>query len=137
MNMKLELLAFINSFYTLMSKFSGYARDIFLAYYIGAGIYADIFFMALRIPVAFKILLSEETFNAAYIPIFNKISASTHIKNKYFFSHQLIVGTLLILTPIVVLIEIFMPNIITLFSKNIQDPKMMSLFIKIKQKRAV
>ena len=89
--------------------------------------------MALKIPVAFKTLLSEETFNAAYIPIFNKISASTHIKNKYFFSHQLIVGTILILTPIVVLIEIFMPNIITLFSKNIQDPEMMSLFIKASQ----
>ena len=42
-------------------------------------------------------------------------------------------GTILILTPIVVLIEIFMPNIITLFSKNIQDPEMMSLFIKASQ----
>ena len=34
MIIKLERLAFVNSFYTLMSKFSGYARDIFLAYYI-------------------------------------------------------------------------------------------------------
>lgn len=133
MIIQLERLAFINSFYTLISKFSGYVRDIFLAYYIGAGIYADIFFMALRIPVAFKILLSEETFNAAYIPIFNKISTSTHIKNKFFFSHQLIVGTLLILTPMVVLIEIYMPNIVTLFSKNIQDPEMLTLFIRASQ----
>ena len=60
MIIKLERLAFINSFYTLMSKFSGYARDIFLAYYIGAGIYADIFFMALKIPVAFKNLFFQK-----------------------------------------------------------------------------
>jgi len=65
-----------------MSKFSGYARDIFLAYFIGAGIFADIFFMALRIPVAFKIILSEETFNAAYIPIFSKISESSNSEKK-------------------------------------------------------
>jgi len=113
-----------------MSKFSGYARDIFLAYFIGAGIFADIFFMALRIPVAFKIILSEETLNAAYIPIFSKISEGSNSEKKYLFCHQLIIRTLLILTPIVVIIEIFIPNIVTLFSKNSQDPEMLTLFIK-------
>ena len=131
--MKLERLAFIQSSYTLGSKFSGYARDIFLAYFIGAGIFADIFFMAMRLPVAFKILLSEETFNAAYIPIFSKISEDNQGAKKYFFSHQLMVGSLLILTPIVVLIEIYMPEIVPLFSKNIQDPEMLTLFIKSSQ----
>ena len=128
--MKFERLVFIQSFCTLVSKLSGYIRDAFLAYFIGASVIADIFFMALRIPVSFKILLSEETFNAAYIPIFGKISNGSEIEKKYHFSHQLMVGTLLIIIPIVVLVEIFMPSIVMIFSTNIQDPYTLSLFIK-------
>jgi putative peptidoglycan lipid II flippase len=128
--MKFERLAFVQSFYSLVSKFSGYVRDIFLAYFIGASIVADIFFMALRIPVAFKTLLSEETFNAAYIPIFGKISEGGNIEKKYHFAHQLMIATLLIIIPIVILAEIYMPNIVALFSNNIHDQYNLALFIK-------
>jgi peptidoglycan biosynthesis protein MviN/MurJ (putative lipid II flippase) len=38
----------------------------------------------LRIPVAFKILPSEETFNAAYIPIFSKISEGSNSEKNIF-----------------------------------------------------
>ncbi len=128
--MKFGRLAFVQSFYSLISKISGYVRDIFLAYFIGVSVLSDIFFMALRIPMSFKILLSEETFNAAYIPIFSEISAGGKMKKKYHFSHQLIIGTLLIIIPVVILVEIYMPNIVALFSRNIQDQDTLSLFIK-------
>ena len=128
--MKFERLAFIQSFYTLLSKFSGYVRDIFLAYFIGANILADIFFMALRIPVAFKILLSEETFNAAYIPIFGKVADGNNFQKKYHLAHQLMMATLIIIIPLVVVAEIYMPNILSLLSKNIQDQETMNLFVK-------
>ncbi len=128
--MRLERLAFVQSFFSLLSKFSGYLRDAFLAFFIGTTVFADVFFMAMRIPISFEKFLSAETFNAAFIPIFGKISEGGDIEKKYHFAHQLIVGTLLILIPIVVIAEIFMPNIIALFADSIQDPYIFSLFVK-------
>jgi len=128
--MKLERLVFIQSFFSLISKFSGYLRDAFLAFFIGTTVFADIFFMAMRIPISFEKFLAAETFNAAFIPIFAKISEGGSIEKKYHFAHQLIIGTLLILIPIVVIAEIFMPNIVAVFAGNIQDQYSFSLFVK-------
>jgi len=128
--MKLERLALIQSCFSLLSKFSGYLRDASLAFFIGTTAFADIFFMAMRIPVSFEKFLSAETFNAAFIPIFGKISKGGNIEKKYHFAHQLIIGTLFILIPIVVTAEIFMPNIVSLFAENIQDQYSFSLFVK-------
>ena len=56
------------SFYTLISRLLGYARDILIAIFLGASIYADAFFVAFRIPNTFRRLFAEGTFNSAFIP---------------------------------------------------------------------
>ena len=56
------------SFFTLISRISGYFRDILIAIYLGAGPVADAFFVAFRIPNTFRRLFSEGTFNAAFVP---------------------------------------------------------------------
>ena len=56
------------SFFTLISRISGYLRDILIAIYLGAGPVADAFFVAFRIPNTFRRLFSEGTFNAAFVP---------------------------------------------------------------------
>ena len=56
------------SFFTLISRIFGYARDLLLAIYLGSGPVADAFFVAFRIPNTFRRLFSEGTFNAAFVP---------------------------------------------------------------------
>ena len=56
------------SFYTLISRISGYLRDILIAIFLGSGPIADAFFVAFRIPNTFRRLFSEGTFNAAFVP---------------------------------------------------------------------
>ena len=58
----------IFSFYTLISRVLGYLRDILIAIFLGASIYADAFFVAFRLPNTFRRLFAEGTFNAAFIP---------------------------------------------------------------------
>ena len=56
------------SFFTVISRIFGYVRDILIAIFLGASIFADAFFVAFRLPNTFRRLFAEGTFNAAFIP---------------------------------------------------------------------
>ena len=58
--------------FTLLSRITGFARDIFLAAVLGAGPVADAFFVALRLPNHFRAIFAEGAFNTAFIPLFAK-----------------------------------------------------------------
>ena len=73
----------IYSFFSLISKVSGYIRDLFLAAFIGTSVISDIFFIALRLPMLFRVSFSEETFNSAYIPTFGKLQDLSEKEKQY------------------------------------------------------
>lgn len=56
--------------YTLVSRILGFARDILVAAYLGAGPVADAFFVAFKLPNFFRRLFAEGAFNAAFVPLF-------------------------------------------------------------------
>ena len=60
--------ATVFSFYTMLSRVLGYFRDILIAFFLGSSIYADAYFVAVRLPNTFRRLFAEGTFNAAVIP---------------------------------------------------------------------
>mgnify|MGYP001441601448 CR=1 FL=1 len=55
---------YVFSFFTLLSRILGYLRDILIAIFLGASIFADAFFVAFRLPNTFRRLFAEGTFNA-------------------------------------------------------------------------
>jgi putative peptidoglycan lipid II flippase len=59
--------------YTLLSRLTGFFRDIMLAAIIGAGPVADAFFVAFRLPNHFRAIFAEGAFNAAFIPAYARI----------------------------------------------------------------
>src|ERR1700751_1176716 len=59
--------------YTLLSRVTGFMRDIMLAAILGAGPAADAFFVAFRLPNHFRALFAEGAFNAAFIPAYARI----------------------------------------------------------------
>ncbi len=54
---------------TLLSRLSGFARDVVLSYFFGASGVADAFFVAFRIPNFFRRLFAEGAFNQAFVPV--------------------------------------------------------------------
>src|SRR6187549_1743278 len=58
---------------TLVSRLTGFARDIVLAAVLGAGPIADAFFVALRLPNHFRAIFAEGAFNAAFVPAYARI----------------------------------------------------------------
>jgi len=59
--------------YTLLSRITGFVRDIMLAAILGAGPVADAFFVAFRLPNHFRAIFAEGAFNAAFIPAYARI----------------------------------------------------------------
>src|SRR6187431_1060411 len=58
---------------TLVSRVTGFARDILLAAILGAGPVADAFFVALRLPNHFRAIFAEGAFNAAFVPAYAQV----------------------------------------------------------------
>src|ERR1700712_561465 len=61
---------------TLLSRVTGFLRDIMLAAVLGAGPVADAFFVALRLPNHFRAIFAEGAFNAAFVPAYTRIAQS-------------------------------------------------------------
>lgn len=57
---------------TMLSRVFGFARDILIASFLGAGGAADAFVVAFRFPNLFRRLFAEGAFAAAFVPIFSK-----------------------------------------------------------------
>jgi putative peptidoglycan lipid II flippase len=68
----LRTLATVGS-YTLLSRLTGFARDILTATYLGAGAAADAFMIAFQFPNLFRRLFAEGAFSAGFIPIFSRL----------------------------------------------------------------
>src|SRR3954453_8992671 len=96
--------------FTLLSRVTGFARDIVLAAILGAGPGADAIFVALRLPNHFRAIFAEGAFNAAFVP------AYAHVHGERGEASARLVGdrifTLLFFSQLVLLIAawLFMPQ---------------------------
>ena len=57
---------------TLISRILGFVRDMLQARFVGAGMAADAFLIAFRLPNLFRALFAEGAFSAAFVPMFNR-----------------------------------------------------------------
>jgi len=119
------------SFFTLISRILGYVRDILIAIFLGTSFFADVFFVAFRLPNTFRRLFAEGTFNAAFIPSYagalakNKIEADNFAKNVF----NLL---FIILLFFVLVAEIFMPQLIFLIAPGFyKDPEKLKLAVDL------
>jgi putative peptidoglycan lipid II flippase len=117
---------------TLLSRLTGFARDIMLAAILGAGPVADAFFVAWRLPNHFRAIFAEGAFNAAFVPAYARIRATggaapaklfaDRIFTLLFASQLLLLLVALVLTPAV--ISLLAPG----FSK---DPDRFTLAVEL------
>lgn len=56
----------------LFSRVLGLARDILIAFFLGAGLYSDVFFVALKMPAFFRSIFAEGAFGQSFLPNFTK-----------------------------------------------------------------
>ena len=101
-------IATVGSF-TMISRVTGFVRDILIANFLGAGFLSDVFFVAFKLPNLFRRLFAEGAFNAAFVPLFSSLlEKEGKEKAKQFASEAFSVLAVLLLV-VVILAEIFMP----------------------------
>ena len=118
--MNLLSAASVFSFYTLISRVLGYFRDILIATFLGASIYADAFFVAFRLPNTFRRLFAEGVFNAAFIPSYTQENTINKIEGKKF-ADDVLTLLVIVLLGTILLIEIFAPAIVYLIAPGFYD----------------
>jgi putative peptidoglycan lipid II flippase len=122
---------YVFSFFTLISRVLGYLRDILIAVFLGASIFADAFFVAFRLPNTFRRLFAEGTFNAAFIPSYTAARIEKKNIGKKFADEVLSILTL-ILFFIILLVEIFTPFAVYLIAPGfIENAEKFSLAVEL------
>jgi putative peptidoglycan lipid II flippase len=121
------------SFFSVLSRISGYIRDVFFANFLGTGIYNDIFQACFRIPNFFRVIIVEGNTNLAFVPLFKSFEKNkdSHIEDKRKFSSNLFFLILLFLLPLFLLIEIFMPQVINLITPGFKNLESFELVISV------
>jgi putative peptidoglycan lipid II flippase len=102
--------------YTLLSRVLGFLRDVLVAAYLGAGPVADAFFVAFKFPNLFRRLFAEGAFNAAFVPIFAGIVATSGRETARRFAEDALSVLLAVLLIFVTVAELAMPGLMYLFA---------------------
>src|SRR6266700_4196511 len=107
--------------YTLLSRLTGFARDIMLAAILGAGPLADAFFVALRLPNHFRAIFAEGAFNAAFVPAYAHVRGERGEASARLFADRIF--TLLFFSQLVLLVLawLFMPQAMSILAPGFTD----------------
>ena len=102
--------------FTLLSRATGFLRDIVLSAVVGGGVVADAFFVAFRLPNHFRAIFGEGAFNAAYVPSYAHILEGEGDAPAHEFSSQIF--SLLVASQLVLLAVawVFTPALVDLLA---------------------
>jgi putative peptidoglycan lipid II flippase len=117
---------------TLLSRVTGFVRDIALAAILGAGPAADAFFVALRLPNHFRAIFAEGAFNAAFVPAYARIREQGGPARAGLFADH--VFTLLLASQVVLLAValLFTPAVIDVLAPGFaRDPERFALAVDL------
>ncbi len=118
--------------FTLLSRLTGFLRDIMLAAILGAGPVADAFFVAFRLPNHFRAIFAEGAFNAAFIPAYARIRTQGGAAAASAFGDRIF--TLLIATQAVLLALalLFTPQVIEVLAPGFShEPQQFALAVHL------
>src|SRR5262245_39843603 len=109
--------------FTLLSRLTGFARDIVLAYVLGAGPIADAFFVAWRLPNHFRAIFAEGAFNAAFVPAYARVRQQKGNDAVRIFGDRIFTLMVVVQIALLVLALVFMPFVVEALAPGfVNDP---------------
>ncbi len=131
----LRSFATVGSF-TLMSRVLGFIRDVLMASFLGAGLAADCFFVAFKLPNFFRRLFAEGAFSSAFVPLFSRILGRTPTPDSTeaarTFAQEALSGLMLVLVLFTALMQIIMPwAMVVLAPGFLEQPEKFALAVDL------
>lgn len=107
--------------FTLLSRITGFFRDVMLGAILGAGALADAFYIAFRLPNHFRAIFGEGAFNAAYVPAYSRVLETEGKEEARHFSAQIF--TLLFISQVIILVFalIYTRTLLDLLAPGLED----------------
>ena len=96
--------------WTLASRVLGFARDIMIAAFLGAGPVAEAFLVAFALPNMFRRFFAEGAFNMAFVPMFSKRVESGEGAEE--FARDAFAGLATVLIVFTLLAQLAMPALV-------------------------
>ncbi len=116
----------------MASRVLGFARDIMIAGFLGAGPVADAFFVAFKFPNFFRRLFAEGAFNAAFVPQFAGTLATEGLPAARRLAEDTLAVLLSILVPFTLLAQIFMPQLMVVLAPGFRAaPETFALAVEL------
>ena len=117
---------------TLVSRITGFLRDIMLAAILGAGPVADAFFIALRLPNHFRAIFAEGAFNAAFVPAYARIRGERGGAPARLFADRVFTMLFAVEAVLLVIALAFTPAVISLLAPGFTvDPQRFALAVEL------
>jgi len=105
----------------MVSRVLGFFRDILIASFLGAGMLADVFFVAFKAPNLFRRLFAEGAFNAAFVPQFTSILENEGKIKASLFAEQAMAVLFWFVLIFIICMQIFMPIVMLGFAPGFVD----------------
>jgi putative peptidoglycan lipid II flippase len=107
--------------FTLISRITGFLRDIMLAAILGAGPTADAFFVAFRLPNHFRAIFAEGAFNSAFLPAYARIRSQGGSAVAGLFADRIFTLLLVVEGVLLAIALLFTPSVIGLLAPGFSD----------------
>lgn len=107
--------------YTMISRVTGFVRDMLIAAVVGAGPASDAFFIAFQIPNFFRRLTGEGALTVAFVPMFAGMIETRSREAAVAFAGQVQSVLLLVLLALVFAAEFAMPWVILVLAPGFAD----------------
>src|SRR6201988_256149 len=118
--------------FTLLSRLTGFVRDIVLAAVLGAGPMADAFFIAFRLPNHFRAIFAGAPFTAAFVPAYAPTRQPGGADPARLFADRVFVLLLASQLVLLAVALIFTPTVISLLAPGFaKDPGQFILAVEL------
>lgn len=117
--------------FTLLSRASGFLRDIVMAAVLGNGLLSDAFLVAFRLPNHFRTIFAEGAYNAAFIPLYSSLRHKGGDASRAF-SRNMMGWQIAIQLVLLAVALAAMPWIVTLLAPGFAErPEQMALAVEL------
>jgi putative peptidoglycan lipid II flippase len=117
---------------TLLSRILGFFRDMILAYVLGAGISADAFYVAYRLPNMMRRLFAEGSMTMAFVPVFSRLREEVGDEKAFAMPRSAMVWLLIILGVLTTLAIVFARPLTRLITPGFADnPALFELTVEL------
>jgi len=115
---------------TLVSRLTGFIRDVVMAAILGAGPVADAFFVAFRLPNHFRAIFAEGAFAAAFVPAYARTLEQAGLPAAKLFADRIAAALIAINLALLAIALLFTPFVVSVLAPGL-DPERFELAVAL------